>query len=131
MIRKVIRKLGPLELFEIVTQGRCDHHLPQITKEIVELRGDWALRHWTKDFVLDILKIYLSDSGFQLYTTAQEADSLYTEFASWDIFYNVFKTWYGGDTYIVGFSYDENAFMKLYNAWLRSKKIEELILNEL
>ena len=124
---RIIRKLKPMELFDIVTRGLCDHHLPEITRQIIELRGEWSLDNWNKDFKLDILKIYLSETGFQLYTTKEEAEELEKEFKSWNIFYDVWSRWYGGSTYIVGFQYDDEAFGILYNQWLRDKKLKELI----
>ena len=75
---------------------------------------------------LDILKIYLSDGSFQLYTTKEEATELETEFKSWGVFYNVWSRWYGGSTYIVGFNYDTEAFEILYKNWQRDSKLKEL-----
>ena len=124
---RIIRKLKPMELFDIVTRGLCDHHLPEITRQIIELRGEWSLDNWNKDFKLDILKIYLSETGFQLYTTKEEAEELEREFKSWNIFYDVWSRWYGGSTYIVGFQYDDEAFGVLHAQWLRDKKLKELI----
>ena len=124
---RIIRKLKPMELFDIVTRGLCDHHLPEITRQIIELRGEWSLDNWDKNYKLDILMMYLSDTGFQLYTTKEEAEALEKEFKSWNIFYNVWSRWYGGSSYIVGFLYDDEAFMTLYNGWLRDKKLKELI----
>jgi len=124
---RIIRKLKPMELFDIVTRGLCDHHLPEITRQIVELKGEWSLNNWSKEFKLDILKIYLSETGFQLYTTREEAEALEKEFRSWNVFYQVWSRWYGGSTYIVGFQYDDEAFMTLYNEWLRDKKLGELV----
>ena len=63
---RIIRKLKPMELFDIVTRGLCDHHLPEITRQIIELRGEWSLDNWDKNYKLDILMMYLSDTGFQL-----------------------------------------------------------------
>jgi len=71
--------------------------------------------------------IYLSDTGFQLYTTREEAESLEKLFKSWNVFYQVWSRWYGGnDTYIVGFQWDDKAFDSLYNEWLRNKKLEQI-----
>lgn len=127
LIRK--NKINPMELFDIVTRGLCDHHLPEITKQIIELKGEWSIKNWSKDFKLDILKIYLSETSFQIYTTKEEAERLEKEFRSWDIFYSVGSDWYGGSTYTVGFNYDYKAFNTLYTEWLRDKNLSEL-LNE-
>lgn len=125
---KLIRSLTPLQVFDIITKGVCDHHLPEITREIVELRGKWYLENWNKDFKLDILKIYLSDSGFQLYTTRQEAKQLENEFKSWGVFHNIYSAWYGGsDVYTVGFNYSHEDFCLLHSQWLRDKKLSELV----
>lgn len=127
LIRK--NKINPMELFDIVTRGLCDHHLPEITNQIIKLKGEWSLKNWSEDFKLDILKIYLSETSFQIYTTKEEAESLEKEFRSWDIFYSVGYDWYGGSTYIVGFNYDYKALNTLYTEWLRDKNLSEL-LNE-
>lgn len=111
---QIIRKLKPMELFDILTRGLCDHHLPEITSQIIKLKGEFYLNNWNKDFKLDILKMYLSDMGFQLYTTKEEAEDLEKEFISWNVFYQVCSRWYGGSTYIVGFQYDDKAFQILY-----------------
>ena len=123
---KLIKSLRPLDVFSIITRGHCDHHLPEITRQIVELRGEWYLENWNKEMKLDILKIYLSDGSFQLYTTKEEATELETEFKSWNLFYNVWFRWYGGSTYIVGFNYDTEAFEILYKNWQRDSKLKEL-----
>jgi hypothetical protein len=126
-VRRIIKKLKPTELFDIVTRGTCDVHLTEIKREITELKGEWFLNNWNNEIKIDVLKIYLSDSGFQLYTTREEAESLCQIFKSWDMFYDVWSNWYGGSTYTVGFSYDDEAFYKLHNEWLRNKKLEELV----
>lgn len=125
---KLIRSLTPLQVFDIITRGVCDHHLPEISREIIELRGKWYLENWNKDFNLDILKIYLSDNGFKLYTTKQEAKQLEIEFKSWGVFHDINSAWYGGsDVYTVGFNYGHSDFCLLYSQWLRDKKLSELV----
>jgi hypothetical protein len=70
---KIIKSLQPLELFDIVTRGFCDNHLPSIKKEIKELKGEWYLTNWCNNIKLDLLTFYLSDSGFCLWTSKEEA----------------------------------------------------------
>jgi hypothetical protein len=124
---RIIRKLKPFEVFDIVTKGYCDHHLPEIKRQVKELRGEWCLENWNNDHKIDVLMMYLSESGFQLYTSKEEALSLEKLFKSWNLFYDVWLRWYGGnDTYIVGFQWDDEAFDCLYNEWLRNKKLEQI-----
>lgn len=70
--------------------------------------------------------MYLSDSGFQLYTTREEAEELEKLFKSWNLFYQVWSRWYSGSTYIFGFQWDDEAFQILHNEWIRNKKLQEL-----
>lgn len=73
------------------------------------------------------MDIYISDTGFQLFTNRKEAERLECIFKSWDLFYHVYSKWYGGnDNYHVGFNYDYDAFNILYTEWLRDKKLESL-----
>lgn len=123
---KLIKSLSPLEVFDIITRGVCDDYLPEIKREIIPLRGEWSLNNWS-DNKLDILSLYLSDSGFQLYTSRAEAKRLEGIFKSWGLFYEVWSKWYSGDDrYTVGFNYTYDAFEKLYAEWIREKKLEQI-----
>jgi len=126
-VYKIIRTLTPIQLFEILTRGVCDNHLEEIKRQIISIRGEWYLNNWDRDMQLDVLDLYLSDTGFSLLTTREEAKRLEEEFKSWNIFYDVNSTWYGGNNYKVGFNYGQEAFMSLYKEWLRNKNLEILI----
>jgi hypothetical protein len=127
-IYKLIKKLTPIELFEIVTMGVCNHHLDKIKKQIVSIRGERALHEWIYETKLDVLDLYLSDNAFSLHTTREEAEKLKEEFKSWNLFHEVFSRWYGGeDHYVVGFNYTQEAFHVLYKEWLRNKNLEILL----
>lgn len=134
---KIIKSLKPLELYEILTRNSCEEYLPKIKKEIIETQGKWFLNNWglnktlnTTQIKLDTLDLYLSDTGFELFTTKKEAERLKQLFTSWNIFYNVYSKWYGGnDNYTVGFSYDDKAFNTLYKEWIRDKKLTKLLTN--
>lgn len=124
---KLIRSLSPIDVFNIITSDNCHKHLEKIKQEIIDIKGEWFLNNWNKECKLDILSIYLSDSGFMLYTDKKEAERLEKIFKSWDIFNRVGTDWFGGKTYTVGFSYDYEAFQILYNKWVRNNKINQII----
>lgn len=124
---KLIRSLSHIDVFNIITDGNCDKHLEEIKQEIIDIKGEWFLNNWNKECKLDILSIYLSDSGFMIYTNKQEAERLEKIFKSWDIFNRVGTDSFRGKTYTVGFSYDYEAFQILYNKWVRNNKINQLI----
>jgi len=126
-IYKLIKSIKPIELFEIITKGTCDNHLEEIKRQIISIRGEWYLNNWDRDMKLDTLDLYLSDTGFSLLTTKEEAKRLEEEFKSWNIFYEVNSTWYGGNNYKVGFNYTQECFLSLYKEWLRNKNLEILI----
>ena len=124
---KVIKSLRPIDLYEIITRGVCSDYTEEIKRQIISIKGEWFLNNWHDGVRLDVLDIYLSDTGFNLYTTKKEAQRLEKIFKSWGLFYEVWSKWYGGDdVYTVGFNYDYNAFNVLYTEWLRDKKLEEL-----
>ena len=124
---KVIKSLRPIDLYEIMTRGVCSDYTEEIKRQVISIRGEWFLNNWHNEIKLDVLDLYLSDTGFKLFTTRKEAERLEKIFKSWNIFYQVWSKWYGGDdVYTVGFNYDYNAFNVLYTEWLRDKKLEEL-----
>jgi hypothetical protein len=126
---KLIKSLKPIELFEIITKGTCDNHLEEIKRQIISIRGEWYLNNWDRDMQLDVLDLYLSDTGFSLLTTKEEAKRLEEEFKSWNVFYDVKskRSWLNYFNYKVGFNYGQEAFMSLYKEWLRNKNLEILI----
>jgi len=126
-IYKLIKSIKPIELLEIITKGTCDNHLEEIKRQIISIRGEWYLNNWDRDMKLDTLDLYLSDTGFSLLTTKEEAKRLEEEFKSWNIFYDVNSIWYGGNNYKVGFNYTQECFLSLYKEWLRNKNLEKLI----
>jgi hypothetical protein len=127
-IYKLIKSIKPIELFEIITRGACDNHLDEIKRQIISIRGEWFLNNWGHNKTeLDVLDLYLSDTGFSLLTTREEAKRLEEEFKSWNIFYDVNSIWYGGNNYKVGFNYTQECFLCLYKEWLRNKNLEILI----
>lgn len=71
---KLIRSLSPMQVFDIITDGNCDKHLKQIKQEIIDIKGEWFLNNWNNECKLDSLSLYLSDSGFILYTNKEEAE---------------------------------------------------------
>jgi len=124
----LIKSIKPIELFEIITRGACDNHLDEIKRQIISIRGEWFLNNWGHNKTeLGVLDLYLSDTGFSLLTTKEEAKRLEEEFKSWNIFYEVYLTWYGGNNYKVGFNYTQECFLSLYKEWLRNKNLEKLI----
>ena len=124
----LIKSIKPIELFEIITRGACDNHLDEIKRQIISIRGEWFLNNWGHNKTeLGVLDLYLSDTGFILLTTKEEAKRLEEEFKSWNIFYEVYLTWYGGNNYKVGFNYTQECFLSLYKEWLRNKNLEKLI----
>ena len=126
-IYKLIKSIKPIELFEIITKGTCDNHLEEIKRQIISIRGEWYLNNWDRAMKLDTLDLYLSDTGFSLLTTKEEAKRLEEEFKSWNIFYEVNSRWYGGNNYKVGFNYTQECFLSLYKECLRNKNLEILI----
>jgi len=124
---KIIKSLQPLELFDIFTRGFCDNHLPSIKKEFGSAIGEWYLTNWCNNIKIDLLTFYLSDSGFCLWTSKEEAEKLERIFKSWNIFYNVGTRWYGGSTYIIGLNWDDDGFNILYKEWLRNRKLNEIL----
>ena len=124
---KLMKSLRPIDLYEILTRGVCSDYTEEIKRQIISVRGEWFLNNWHNEIKLDVLDLYLSDTGFKLFTTRKEAERLEGIFRSWGLFYSVWSKWYGGDdVYTVGFNYDYNAFNVLYTEWLRDKKLEEL-----
>jgi hypothetical protein len=133
---KIIKSLRPIDLYEIITRGECSDYTEEIKKQIIETKGEWFLNNWGYNHIinsvqikLDTLDLYLSATGFELFTTKKESERLKQLFISWNIFYNVYSKWYGGDdNYTVGFSYDDNAFNVLYKEWIRDKKLTKLLI---
>ena len=124
---RLIKSLRPIDLYEIITRGVCSDYTEEIKRQVISIRGEWYLNNWFNETKLDVLDLYLSDTGFQLFTTKKEAERLEQIFKSWGLFYEVWSKWYGGsDTYKVGFNYDYNAFNVLYVEWLRNKKLEQI-----
>lgn len=125
---KLMKSLRPIDMYEILTRGVCSDYTEEIKRQIVSIKGEWYLNNWWRDEIkLDVLDLYLSDTGFKLFTTRKEAERLEGIFKSWGLFYSVWSKWYGGDdVYTVGFQYDYAAFNVLYTEWLRDKKLEEL-----
>jgi len=125
---KLMKSLRPIDLYEIITRGVCSDYTEEIKRQIISVRGEWYLNNWWHgEIKLDVLDLYLSDTGFKLFTTRKEAERLEGIFKSWGLFYSVWSKWYGGDdVYTVGFQYDYAAFNILYTEWLRDKKLEEL-----
>jgi hypothetical protein len=134
---KLIKSLRPIDLYEIITRGTCSEYTEEIKKQIIETKGKWFLDNWgynntigTVQVELSTLDLYISDTGFELFTTKEDSLRLKEIFNSWNIFYNVYSKWYGGNNnYKVGFSYDYNAFNQLYKEWLRDKKLTKLLIN--
>ena len=124
---KLMKSLRPIDLYEILTRGFCSDYTEEIKRQVISIRGEWYLNNWNNKIELDVLDLYLSDTGFKLFTTRKEAERLEGIFKSWGLFYSVWSKWYGGDdVYTVGFQYDYAAFNVLYTEWLRDKKLEEL-----
>jgi len=124
---KLMKSLRPIDLYEIMTRGVCSDYTEEIKRQVISIRGEWFLNNWHDEIKLDVLDLYLSDTGFKLFTTRKEAERLEGIFRSWGLFYSVWSKWYGGDdVYTVGFQYDYAAFNVLYTEWLRDKKLEEL-----
>lgn len=120
-----------MELWDILTQGICDNHRDTIIKEIKEI-SPWLLDNWPRGqfsntkVELDLLTIFLSDTGFTLYTTKEEAIRISNEFKSSGLFYNIGYNWYGGNTYTVYFNYTQKDFRTLYTKWIRNKSLDKL-----
>ena len=124
---KIIKSLRPIDLYEIITRGVCSDYTEEIKRQVISIRGEWYLNNWHNKTELDVLSLYLSDTGFQLFTTKKEAERLEQIFKSWGLFYEVWSNWYSGsDNYKVGFNYDYKAFNILYIEWLRDKKLEQI-----
>lgn len=124
---KLMKSLRPIDLYEILTRGVCSDYTEEIKRQVISIRGEWSLNNWNNKIELDVLDLYLSDTGFKLFTTKKEAERLEGIFKSWGLFYSVWSKWYGGDdVYTVGFQYDYSAFNVLYTEWLRDKKLKEL-----
>jgi hypothetical protein len=125
---KLMKSLRPIDMYEILTRGVCSDYTEEIKRQIVSVKGEWYLNNWWRDEIkLDVLDLYLSDTGFKLFTTKKEAERLEEIFKSWGLFRNVWSKWYGGyDVYTVGFQYDCEAFNVLYTEWLRDKKLNEI-----
>lgn len=124
---KLIRTLGPFEVYDIITRGVCPEIRSEAERICLSLHGKYFLSHWMNGTKFDVLNLFLSDSGFQAYTEKDRAKELESEFKSWGLFYNVWSRWYGGNTWIVGFNFDHSAFEKLYSEYIRSKKLENLL----
>ncbi len=125
---KILKSLKPIELYDIITGGYCSEYREEFKREVISLKGEWYLNNWHNNKIeLDILCAYISDTGFTLYTTKEEAKRIEEEFKSWNLFTEVWSKWYGGKTYVVGFNYSYEAFSKLYLEYKRDKKINQLV----
>jgi hypothetical protein len=129
---KIIKSLKPNELFEIITIGYCPDYLEKFKNVIISEKGRWYLDNpfidWYDSKVkLDLLDFYLSDSGFTLYTSKEEAKRLEVIFKELKIYTDVWSSWYGGKTWTFGFSYSYDTFNKLHQCWVRNKKIDKII----
>ena len=137
-VRKLMKSLKPMELFDIITQGICDNYKDRIKEEIIDLNSEWHLDNWPDTKLsnrnkssytiikIDILILYLTDTHFKLYTTEEEAIRISNEFKSLDLFHNVGYKWYSQNTYTVGFNYTQEDFRVLYTKWIRNKMISNL-----
>ena len=128
----LIKSLKPTELFEIITAGYCQNYIEELENSIITQKGKWYLDNpfidWYDSKVkLDLLDFYLSDSGFTLYTSREEAKKLEAEFKELGIYTEVWSNWYGGKTWVFGFNYSHETFNKLYPVWIRNKKIDKII----
>ena len=66
---KVIKSLRPIDLYEIMTRGVCSDYTEEIKRQVISIRGEWFLNNWHNEIKLDVLDLYLSDTGFKLFTT--------------------------------------------------------------
>lgn len=125
---KLIKSLGPIDLYEIITRGACSEYIDEIKRHIISTKGEWFLNNWSLNngINLDVIGLYISDSGFTLWTTKEEAKRIELVFKSWGLFYEVWSRWYGGGVYVVGFNYDYEAFAILHTEWLRDKKLKQI-----
>lgn len=125
---KIIKQLKPTQLFEILSRGVLDEYFEKFKKEVIDIKGEWYLNNWNDSMKIDILSFYISNMGFKIFTTKEEAFRIKELFINWGLFYNVYCEWYGGKHYNVGFTYSEEDFKILYTEWLRDKKLEDLLV---
>ena len=118
-------------MYDIITRGICPEFAIEATRVCKELYGDYYLTHWMKDTKFDVLGLYISDSGLQIYTERARAEELEKEFKRWGLFYEVWSRWYGGSTYIVGFNFTYETFEKLSDEYFivseRNMKLEKIL----
>jgi hypothetical protein len=50
-----------------MTRGVCSDYTEKIKRQIISMRGEWSLNNWHNETKLDVLDLYLSDTGFNLY----------------------------------------------------------------
>jgi hypothetical protein len=123
----LFKSLTVIEIYEILTRGYCDDYLTTLQDSI---KSGYIYQFVNSDLKnlrkLDLVDLYLSDQGFTLLTKRDNAEKLKKVFESWELFYNVWYEWYGGDVYKVGFNYTIDSFEVLYKEWIRNKKLEKI-----
>ena len=131
---RLIKSLSPFDLYDIITRGVCPDLCIDAKRQVKEMYGERFLNEWItrrdESPKMDLLSLFISDSGITMYTKKERAQELEKEFKSWGLFYEVWSRWYGGDTYIVGFNYQYEAFEVLYKEWARNKKLELMLDGE-
>lgn len=122
---KLIKSLGPLKTMEILTNGVCVDILEKDKEEMMHFYRD--VDTWPYNSKVDLLSFYVSDTGFKAFVSKDRAEELKNIFKSWNIFYEVYSNWYGGDTYYVGFNFTYDAFDKLYVLYQRNNKLDTIV----
>jgi hypothetical protein len=125
---RIIKSLKPIDLFDIVTRGYCDRN--DFINSVESLQGEWYLNNWKNSgkIEIDVLDFYLSDTGFSHHTTREEAERLELEFKNSNLYTEVWSSWYGGKTWIFGFTYSDEAFRVLYLEWERDIKLQQILI---
>ena len=94
---KLIKSLPPFDVYDIVTRGVCPDLCIEAKKQIKEMYGERFLTEWlSRNYEspkMDLLSLFLSDSGITMYTNKERAEELEKEFKSWGIFYQVWSRW--------------------------------------
>ena len=70
---------------DILTRGLCKEFIDEGKRVANKLYGDLYCKHsWSEDLKLDLLGLYISDSGFSVLTTKEKAKELEIEFKTFE-----------------------------------------------
>lgn len=127
---KIIRDINPVDLVKILTMNIKIEEIVEFEEAFKKKYGNykgWPHTTSVNKTSLDFSDVYISDTGFSLLVPKERALELEKIFKGWRIYTNVGCQWYGGNYYTVGFAYNRDCFLKVYNSYCRNYKIDDIL----